>query len=192
MLPTFETERLMIRPLRLTDAPAIQQRFARWDVIKFMGGPPWPYPADGAERYLRDAALPEMAAGSAGHWALTLKEWGDDQHIGSITLRFKVADEEKGAHRGFWLGEEFQRRGLMTEAANAVTDYWFNVLDRPLMRIFNAKDNMASSRIKQHAGFKLVREGVRTYAAGALPTEIWEVTQDEWQKRRPHKPVMIS
>jgi len=51
--------------------------------------------------------------------------------------------------RGFWLDPEFQQRGLMTEAADRVTDYAFRELDWPHLWVSNAEPNRASARIKE-------------------------------------------
>ena len=32
--PTLQTPRLVLQPLQLSDAPAIQQRFAHWQVVR--------------------------------------------------------------------------------------------------------------------------------------------------------------
>lgn len=190
MLPSFETDRLILRPMRRDDAKAVQQHFAHWEIVKHMAAiVPWPYPADGAVQFLESAVLPDLASGAAGHWALTLKERKDDALIGSITLRI---NDDKETHRGFWLGQPWQRCGLMTEAANAVTDYWFNTLQRPFMRIYNAVDNAASGNIKRHAGFKLVHTGERNFVCGRLEAETWEITREAWQARRPHRPRLLS
>lgn len=63
-LPTLFTDRLVLTPLRLEDAPAIQALFLHWDTVRYLDSPvPWPYPDDGALVYVRDVALPAMAAG---------------------------------------------------------------------------------------------------------------------------------
>jgi RimJ/RimL family protein N-acetyltransferase len=35
-IPTFYTERLILRPLELADAEAIQQRFPHWEVVRYL------------------------------------------------------------------------------------------------------------------------------------------------------------
>ena len=71
--PTLETERLIIRPLCLEDAPAIQRGFADWEVIKHLhSGIPWPFPEDGAETNVRDC-LQARDRGEQFFWVLTFK-----------------------------------------------------------------------------------------------------------------------
>lgn len=113
------TERLILRPLELADADAIQQQFPRWEVVRYLNALiPWPYPADGALTYLRDIALPAIAAGKEWHWSIRLKS-APDQLIGNVSLM-----NEQDNNRGFWLGPKWQGQGLMTEASAAVTEYW--------------------------------------------------------------------
>lgn len=60
-LPTLHTDRLVLTPLRLEDAPAIQKLFPQWEVVRYLDRRvPWPYPEDGALVYVRDIALPAM------------------------------------------------------------------------------------------------------------------------------------
>jgi len=52
--PTLQTDRLILRPLALPDAPAIQRHFSNWNVIRNLSKVvPWPYPDDGAETFTR-------------------------------------------------------------------------------------------------------------------------------------------
>jgi ribosomal-protein-alanine N-acetyltransferase len=52
--PTIQTRRLILRPLALSDASAIQRHFNNWNVIKNLTSVvPWPYPEDGAETFIK-------------------------------------------------------------------------------------------------------------------------------------------
>jgi len=118
MLPTLQTRRLLLRPLELADAEQAQKLFPEWEIVRFLAGPvPWPYPPDGALSFYRDVSLPAMARGESWNWTLRLKT-NPDQLIGSIALQRGPTD-----NRGFWLGLPWHGQGLMTEAADAVTDY---------------------------------------------------------------------
>ena len=56
---------------------------------------------------------------------------------------------------GYWLGEQFWGRGVMTEALTAVTDFCFD--NFPLRRIAAEvfANNPASARVLEKAGFTL-------------------------------------
>jgi hypothetical protein len=66
----------------------------------------------------------------------------------------------------------------------AVTDYWFGVLKMPFMRVPKAKDNTGSCRISEKQGMRMVGMEDRDYVSGRLPSEIWEITAEEWRARR--------
>jgi [ribosomal protein S5]-alanine N-acetyltransferase len=179
MMPMLETRRLWLRPLELSDADQIQVLFPHWEVVRFLAGRvPWPYPPDGARTYLRDMALPAVERGEEWHWTLRLKSDGK-QIIGCISLM-----KAENHNRGFWLGLPWQRQGLMTEASDAVTDYWFNVLKFPVLRVPKAIDNPASRRISVRQGMRVVATEERQFVSGQLPAEIWEITADEWRARK--------
>ena len=177
--PTLKTSRLLLRPLELADAEQIQILFPHWEIVRYLANRvPWPYPADGALQYVRDIALPAMNRGEAWHWTLRLKT-APAQMIGSISL-MKSPKE----NRGFWMGLPWQGRGLMSEASEAVTDYWFNVLKFPVLRAPKATENAASRRISEKQGMRMIAGEERDYVSGRLPGGIWEITAEEWRKRR--------
>ncbi len=99
--------------------------------------------------------------------------------IGSISLT-----KSENENRGFWIAPEWQRRGLMSEACDAVTDYWFESLKFPILRAPKAIANEGSRRISEKQGMRIVSSGDRDYVSGRLPSEIWEITAEEWRARK--------
>jgi len=179
MTPTLETPRLLLRPLELADAEQIQAIFPHWEVVRLLASRvPWPYPPDGASTYIRDIALPAVERGDEWHWMLRLKTQ-PDQLIGGINLTKGDKD-----NRGFWLGLPWQRRGLMSEACEIVTNFWFETLQFPVLRVPKAIGNIASRRISEKSGMRLVATEERDYVSGRFLSEIWEITADEWRARR--------
>jgi ribosomal-protein-alanine N-acetyltransferase len=175
----LETLRLELLPLQLEDAGQAQLLFPKWEIVRYLASVvPWPYPDDGTLTYYRDEALPAMARGDAWHWSLRLK-MAPQQLIGCISLM-----KSENNNRGFWLGLPWQRRGLMTEAVEVVTDYWFGQLGFPALRAPKAIVNTASRRISEKTGMRVVAVEERDYVSGRLPTEIWEITADEWRAHR--------
>ena len=123
MYPSLETSRLWLRPLELRDADQTQVIFPHWEIVRFLNNRvPWPYPPDGAKTYYREVALPAIERGQEWHWTLRLKS-APGQVIGVISLM-----NREDTNRGFWLGTHWQGNGLMSEACELVTDYWFDVL----------------------------------------------------------------
>jgi ribosomal-protein-alanine N-acetyltransferase len=179
-LTILETSRLWLRPLQLGDAQQTQILFPQWEIVRFLtNAVPWPYPPDGAETYYRNIVLPAMERGDSWHWTLRLKT-NPDQLIGCIAL-MRSEDE----NRGFWLGLSWQRQGLMSEASEIVTDFWFNVLGFSVLRVPKAISNVASRRISERQRMRVIATVERDYVAGRLPAEIWEITAEEWNDRRP-------
>jgi [ribosomal protein S5]-alanine N-acetyltransferase len=177
MMVPLETRRLLLRPLELNDAAQVQPLFARWEIVEFLNDKvPWSFPEDGVLSYYREAALPAMERGDEWHWTLRLKEQ-PEQIIGSIGL-MRVKPE--GHNRGFWLGQEWQGRGLITEAVVAVNDFWFDVLGFEVLRTGKAVANITSRKLSEKMGMRVVGTGVSGYVSGRLPSETWEITAEEW------------
>ncbi len=179
MTPTLKTPRLILRQLELADAGQTQILFPQWDIVRLLAKRvPWPYPHDGAYRFYHDVALPAIEKGDEWHWTLRLKS-DPDQLIGSICLMRNEND-----NRGFWMGLPWQRQRLMTEACEAVNDYWFFTLKFPVMRVPKAIANTASRRISEKHGMRVVAVEDREYVSGVFPGEIWEITVQEWRAFR--------
>ncbi|WP_144172351.1 GNAT family N-acetyltransferase [Pseudomonas sp. Kh13] len=174
-LPTLFTDRLVLTPLQLQDAPIIQALFPQWEVVRYLDRRvPWPYPEDGALVYVRDVALPAMAAGREWHWMIRLRN-DTECTIGSISLF-----EQPGNNRGFWLAPQWWGKGYMREACRVINAYWFETLSRPLMQVPKALANHASRRVSEYEGMRMV--GVRDgdFVCGPMRVEIWEMTRAEW------------
>jgi RimJ/RimL family protein N-acetyltransferase len=174
-VPQLQTERLLLIPLSLQDAPQVQRLFPHWDIVRFLNNRvPWPYPDDGALSYIRDAALPGIANGTEWHWTLRLKT-APEQIIGNISLM-----TEPGNNRGFWLHPDWQGHGYMTEACTAINRQWFEVMGQPLMQVPKAALNDASKRISMKEGMRLVGTHEGEFVGGTMMVEVWEMTREEW------------
>lgn len=179
MVPSLETARLWLRPLSLADVDAIQRLFPQWEIVRYLNAiVPWPFPADGVLAHVRDSALPAMERGDQWHWTLRHKS-APEALIGRIHLA-RGGDN----NRGFWIVPEQQGHGLMTEAVVAVNDYWFDVLGFPVLRAPKAIANAASRRISEKTGMRMVKVFENDYVSGRLPTEMWEITAEEWRAIR--------
>jgi RimJ/RimL family protein N-acetyltransferase len=175
-IPEGQTARLILRPISIGDAARIQELFPHWEIVRYLRNViPWPYPAGGALQFIRDFALPAIARGDEWIWTLRLKS-EPARVIGIINLR-------RGPHdnRGFWLGLGWQGKGLMSEACAWANDFWFDTLGFPVLRVAKARANTTSRRISEKQGMRLIGIEERDYVCGRLPSEIWEITVEEWR-----------
>jgi len=179
--PTLQTSRLILRPLALSDAAAIQRQFNNWNIIQHLASVvPWPYPDDGAETFV-ELQLGKIAAGEEIYqWVLVLRP-GDGQAIGNIHFR-PESDAPKG-NRGFWLAEPYWNRGLMTEAITAVNDFAFRTLGIESFYVCNVVSNAASRRVKQKTGAEFVDYIELAHHNGQSKAEQWKVTRENWLSR---------
>jgi RimJ/RimL family protein N-acetyltransferase len=173
--PVLSTQRLILKPLDLEDASAIQEAFPRWEIVRYLNSQvAWPYPPDGAERYLTDCVLPAMAAGIEWHWSLRLHS-APARLIGVVSLM-----DTPDNNRGLWLIPEWQHRGLMTEACRCVNRFWFEVLRRETLRVPKAIGNRGSCRLSEREGMHIIETKMAEYVSGRMETQVWELTRNQW------------
>ncbi|HEY3332175.1 MAG TPA: GNAT family N-acetyltransferase [Capsulimonadaceae bacterium] len=180
-IASLETPRLTLRPLRFEDATRIQELFPHPEIVKYLDVVvPWPYPADGAAQFLA-RVLPEVDTGVRYSWAITETAAADDALIGLIEL----TPNNPNDHRGFWLGLPYHGRGYMSEAATAVTDYAFDILQMPELLLSNAEPNIASHRLKEKAGATIVSiiDDV-AFVGGHFRKVSWRLTPAAWASHR--------
>lgn len=82
----------------------------------------------------------------------------DGKLVGGIGLEMRHDIYSKSRLIGYWLGEQFWGRGIMTEAVRLVVDYAFANLDIVRLQAGILGNNPASMRVLEKAGF--IKEGV--------------------------------
>jgi [ribosomal protein S5]-alanine N-acetyltransferase len=183
--PRLETRRLILRPVVESDIDANRRRFPQWDVVKYLSDSvPWPVPDGDFEIAMADT-LAKMARRERCTWAVTLKG-GDDEQIGRVDLW--ADDGVSRDQRGFWLDPAFWGQGLMSEAADRVTDFALVELGWPHLWLNNAEANVASHRVKEKQGAQIVERVPRRYVYGEGVRVVWLLTREAWLARRPASP----
>lgn len=179
--PVIQTQRLILRPMALSDAPAIQRHFNNWNIIRNLATVvPWPYPDDGAETFIKREQTKIAAGEEIYHWVLVLRS-DDGEAIGNINFRPK-SNGRKG-NRGFWLAQPYWQMGLMTEAVSAVNDFVFLTLGLESFHVCNVASNVASRRVKQKTGAEFVGYIELPHHNGESRAEQWRVTREGWLGR---------
>jgi ribosomal-protein-alanine N-acetyltransferase len=181
--PVIQTRRLILRPMALSDALAIQRHFNNWNIIRNLATVvPWPYPDDGAITFIKRELAKIVAGEEIYYWALVLRS-GDGEAIGNI--HFRPRAEGRPGNRGFWLAEPYWKKGLMTEAVAAANDFAFLTLGLESFVVCNVASNVASRRVKQKTSAEFVGYIELPHHNGESKSEQWKVTRESWLGRRP-------
>lgn len=143
--PTITTARLTLRPHRMSDADAIAQSLADFQVSRMLARVPAPYDRQDASEWLA-----VVTTDLNDDWAFAITA-GDDVHIGCVSFERRSS----GWEIGYWLNRFYWRRGYMSEAVHAA-------ISRFLMRMPGTEihsgifaDNLASLRVQEKAGFRI-------------------------------------
>ena len=146
-LPVIETERLLLRRMRMTDAAdgyayARDREVARhvlWEAHQSL----WETRA-----YIR-FLLYQYRSGEPGSWAIVLRE--TNRVIGTIGY-MSYSPDHATAEVGYSLAREHWGKGLMTEALQAVMDESFRALKLHRIEAMHFTDNPASGRVMLKCG----------------------------------------
>lgn len=176
MTPELRTKRLTLRPLTEIDAPACQQRFNDYEVIRHLAASvPWPYPADGALRFVLDHVMPRQGK---DQWVWGIHAPRIAGLIGVIHLRRDSSPD----NRGFWLGREFWGFGYMTETVLRVNEYAFTELGFDELIFSNARGNERSKDVKMRTGAEfLYTEPASFVDPSYTEAEVWRLTKEGWE-----------
>ena len=143
----LELAQCVIRPWRLSDAPALAKGANNRNVwLNLRDLMPHPYALEDAEAYLHrvTTADPEQS------FCIEV----DGTAAGAIGLKAKEDVHRHTAELGYWLAEPIWGRGIMTDTVRAFVENRFQAL--PLYRIFAEvnSNNPASARVLEKAGFE--------------------------------------
>lgn len=145
----LETERLLFRPFRPEDAPAVLHFASDYDIARMTMNIPHPYEEGMAEEWI-SRHKGERERGEGLTWAIELRE--DGTFLGAVGMR--VEPEDEAAEIGYWIAKPYWGRGYASEAARSVITCGFESVG--LHRIFarHFTGNPASGRVMQKAGMQ--------------------------------------
>ena len=170
---TIRTERLLLRPHTLEDAPEYARLISEWDVMKMLTSPPHPFRLAHAQEYL--GSLRDVP------WSYAITR--DGAMMGNLRI---------GVRLGFWLGKPHWGQGYMTEAVAALIDTYFDSTNADGIESGVFPDNPASRGVHAKLGFhetgthrehSNARGGEVDLIGLRLDRTVWENRAD-WQNRR--------
>ncbi|BCX46475.1 GNAT family N-acetyltransferase [Haloferula helveola] len=177
-MKTFLTERLLLRPMQVTDAEPITCLLQERRVVETLAVVPWPYQRHHADEWLV-RILGAQEDGRFHTFAITLRDGGE--FVGVIGIH----PEANGfwAEVGYWLGIDHWGRGYMTEALQEMIRYGFEELGLRRVESHHFAHNPASGRVMQKAGMNY--EGSQKLRAARFD-QLYDrvnygLTDDEWR-----------
>ncbi len=154
----LETDRLLLRPLELTDAEDMFAMDKNPEVHKYL----WQTPAQHIDEIIKviDYVRSQYEKNNIGRFATIVKETGE--FIGWTGIKFVDDHVENGNTNfydyGYRLNEKFWNKGYATEASKAWLDYGFNQMKIDKMNAYTHAENGASNHILQKVGLKLMED----------------------------------
>jgi RimJ/RimL family protein N-acetyltransferase len=178
IIPTLETERLVLRPFCHHDAADVTRMAGDRSVAAMTSNIPHPYEDGMAVEWIsRHASEFEKEEGVA--FAITLKP--DGMLVGAISLMGMCKEHQ--AELGYWIGQSYWGLGYCTEAAHEVLRYAFDVLRLSRVHAGHFAQNPASGRVQQKIGMR--REGCRRHHVKKwghlVDLELYGILEEEWK-----------
>ena len=164
---------IALRPLETRDAPRVQLLAGEREVAQTTAQIPHPYPEGAAEAWI---AAQRLEARKEFAYAITRSE--DGLLVGAIGLR-PGADEH--GHLGYWIGRPYWGRGYATLATRALIAVGFRCLDVEELTAWHLARNVASGRVLEKCGLRLLRTEVREHRGTAEACCLRGVTRAAWE-----------
>lgn len=155
--PMIETDRLLLRPFNLNDAPRVKELAGEWEIAETTATIPHPYENGVAEDWIETHAE-TFEKGHGVIFAIVLKKTGI--LIGAIDIWVRMIHE--WAELSYWIGKPYWNQGYCTEAAKEVLRYGFDQFGVNRIQARHMTKNPASGRVLQKIGMN--REGIHRQA----------------------------
>lgn len=147
----IETDRLILRRYKIEDADAMYKNWASdSEVTKFLT---WqPHSSVDVSRSIIEDWLKKYSDKKYYQWAIVLKDNGNEP-IGGISV-VHMNEDISMVHIGYCLGRAWWRRGIMSEALKAVTDFMFDTVEVNRVEARHDPRNPNSGKVMQKCGMK--------------------------------------
>jgi ribosomal-protein-alanine N-acetyltransferase len=147
--PEMNTERLLLRQLKLSDDGAISALCSDESVNRFIKRPS--HTSVEEARMFISKMNAGLSHGKWLYWAICLKN--EPGLIGTICL-WNFTEDGTTAEIGYELASVYHRMGLMNEAVKCIIDYGLLKMGINTLEAFTHKDNEASRHLLLKCGFK--------------------------------------
>lgn len=178
----IETERLILRKPAMKDIKDLIENINNLNVSRCLLVVPYPYTVKDARWWINNC---KEKPKDDPNFNIELKS--EKKLIGGIGLA-NINNHQKTATLGYWLGEKYWRKGIVTEAIIPLLDFAFNKLKLRRLDILVFIGNEPSTNLAKKIGAK--HEGTRKKAAICKATgkihdeKIYGLLKEDWKKAR--------
>lgn len=179
---TLETERLILRRFKLSDAEAMYKNWASSDeVTKYLT---WPTHGDiEVTRKLLDFWIQSYNDEKNYQWCIELKSIGEA--IGSIGV-VALNENIEAVEVGYCIGSKFWRQGITTEAFKALIEFFFMEVEVNRIEACHDPRNVGSGKVMLKCGLKY--EGTKIQGGrnntGICDVALYGLVKDQWIENR--------
>lgn len=161
---TIETDRMDLRPLRVSDQGLIDVYAGDKQVARMTTTIPHPLPPGATDAFIKSAQAVER---TEHVWALDCLKSNGAEVMGLISLK-EIADHK--VEVGYWVAPPFWNTGIASEAVRTLIDA--NPLNSQVMFASVFQDNPASARVLTNCGFQYLGDAETFSVArnAAVPT----------------------
>ncbi|WP_407534910.1 GNAT family N-acetyltransferase [Elizabethkingia miricola] len=152
-MKTYETERLIIKPITLDDAAFLLDLYNRPKFIQYIGDKNL-RSIDDAQTYIQNRFLPQLERSGYGNYTITLKE--NNEIIGAVGIF-----EREGLpimDIGYSFLEEYEGNGYAYEAAIKVKEIGMKDFGLEKLSAITSKENFASQKLLGKLGLAYVKD----------------------------------
>lgn len=179
-LPVLSGEKVMLRELRLSDAPSLLSMLSTEEVARFISPPP--STVEGFERFIAWTHR-ERAAGSYACFAVM--PHGMDTAIGIFQIR-QLEPGFSTAEWGFAIGSPFWGTGVFVDGAKLVVSFAFETLHAHRLEARAAVQNGRGNGALRKMG--ATQEGIlrRSFLRNGdyLDQILWTILDEDWNRAR--------
>ncbi|MGH1329573.1 MAG: GNAT family N-acetyltransferase [Paracoccaceae bacterium] len=163
--PVIETERFVLRPLRVSDAGLLSMYAGDERVARFTRTIPHPLPPGSTDAFIKRV----LSEGNPNQtWALDGSNSGLGEVLGVISLK---PMERAQSEVGYWVAPAFWGTGLASGALRAIIETNPQASKTLFAEVF--QDNAASARVVTNNGFEYLGEAETFSVARNATVPTW-------------------
>ncbi|TFB14230.1 N-acetyltransferase [Filobacillus milosensis] len=146
---TLQTERLILKPFTLNDAPRVVELANDPDLARTTLNIPYPYTIDSAKDWIskHPSQIEEESV-----YPFAIYNQQDNRLIGTMSIR--PNHRHKRGEIAYWIGKDYWGQGFATEAAKRVIKFGSDELLLNKIWAMSLTDNPGSIKVMRKVGMK--------------------------------------